>query len=240
LNSPAKRAHSEFPCFVSSSSRLPRSHQAFFLPTWRKQRDTRWYTAVYEGREYNANMDSFPNSEIRTPSPDFRTPSILTDARRASNASIRESSAHANAHSNPRPSMSPHQSITLTEPVRPAFPARLRASARGESHRSMSEAMRIARSREEQEELLDDEEQADDDGCYPPRKNDDPRAPNPHGWLPVYTTIHKIRRLVVASIGRSFHFFPFFLSIALWSCALHDVWREQSLRFFNRTARASR
>ena len=66
----------------------------------------------------------------------------------------------------------------------------------------MSEAMRIARSREEQEELLDDEEQADDDGCYPPRKNDDPRAPNPHGWLPVYTTIHKIRRLIVASIGR--------------------------------------
>jgi hypothetical protein len=104
----------------------------------------------------------------------------------------------------------------------------------------MSEAMRIARSREEQEELLDDEEQADDDGCYPPRKNDDPRAPNPHGWLPVYTTIHKIRRLVVASIGRSFHFLLFFLSIALWSCALHDVWREQSLRFFNRTARASR
>jgi hypothetical protein len=74
----------------------------------------------------------------------------------------------------------------------------------------MSEAMRIARSREEQEELLDDEEQADDDGCYPPRKNDDPRAPNPHGWLPVYTTIHKIRRLVVASIGRSFHSFPSF------------------------------
>lgn len=79
----------------------------------------------------------------------------------------------------------------------------------------MSEAMRIARSREEQEELLDDEEQADDDGCYPPRKNDDPRAPNPHGWLPVYTTIHKIRRLVVASIGRSLPSSPCFLSIAL-------------------------
>jgi len=152
-------------------------------------------------------MSSFPNSETFTPSPPFRTPSILAGTRRASNASVRESSAHANAHSNPRPSMSPNQSVTYTEPVRPAFPARLRASARGESHRSISEAMRIARSREEQEELLDDEEQADDDGCYPPRKNDDPRAPNPHGWLPVYTTIHKIRRLVVASIGRFFHFF---------------------------------
>ena len=191
---------------------------------------------------FNSTMDSFPNSEIRTPSPDYRTPSILAGAtRRASNASIRESSAHARAHSNPG-GMSPHQSITYTEPVRPAFPARLRASARGESHRSMSEAMRIARSREEQEELLDDEEQADDDGCYPPRKNDDPRAPNPHGWLPVYTTIHKIRRLIVASIGRFFQSSPSccFLSIALWSCALHDVRREQSLRFFNRTARASR
>lgn len=152
-------------------------------------------------------MSSFPNSETFTPSPPFRTPSILEGARRASNASILESSAHANAHGGLRPSMSPHQSITYNEPVRPAFPARLRASARGESHRSMSEAMRIARSREEQEELLDDEEQADDDGCYPPRKNDDPRAPNPHGWLPVYTTIHKIRRLVVASIGRSSHLF---------------------------------
>ena len=85
----------------------------------------------------------------------------------------------------------------------------------------MSEAMRIARSREEQEELLDDEEQADDDGCYPPRKNDDPRAPNPHGWLPVYTTIHKIRRLVVASIGRFFHISSSCIPIALWSCALY-------------------
>lgn len=105
----------------------------------------------------------------------------------------------------------------------------------------MSEAMRIARSREEQEELLDDEEQADDDGCYPPRKNDDPRAPNPHGWLPVYTTIHKIRRLVVASIGRSSHLFSLFpVNRALILRLVSHVWREQSLRFFNRTARVSR
>lgn len=151
-------------------------------------------------------MTSFPNSETFSPSPPFRTPTLLAGARKASNASVRESSAHASAHE-PRESMSPpRQGITLTEPVRPSLPSRLTAGARGESHRSMSEAMRIARSREEQEELLDDEEQADDDGCYPPRKNDDPRAPNPHGWLPVYTTIHKIRRLVVASIGRSTHF----------------------------------
>ena len=152
-------------------------------------------------------MTSVPNGE----SPPFRTPSILSAARRSSIASVHESSTHANAHGALSGSMSPRQNITLTEPTRPPMPARLTTGKRGESHRSMSEAMRLARSREEQEELLNEEEEADDDGCYPPRKNDDPRAPNPHGWLPVYTTIHKIRRLIVASIGRFTHcsFFSF-------------------------------
>lgn len=71
---------------------------------------------------------------------------------------------------------------------------------REQSGRSISEAMRLLRSSEEQETLLGDEELADDDGCFPPRKNDDPQAPNPHADLPVYTTIHRIRRLVIASI----------------------------------------
>lgn len=133
----------------------------------------------------------------------FRTPSILATARKASNASVRESSTNAQAYGEPGGASSPGQRVAYTEPERPSLPARLAAGLRGASHRSMNEAMRLARSREEQETLLDDAEQADDDGCYPPRKNDDPRAPNPHGRLPVYTTIHKIRRLVVASIGRS-------------------------------------
>lgn len=60
----------------------------------------------------------------------------------------------------------------------------------------------MERSREEQEALLGSDEEADDDGCYPPRVSDEPRAPNPHATLPVYATIHKIRRLVIASIGR--------------------------------------
>ncbi|PPJ59298.1 hypothetical protein CBER1_04223 [Cercospora berteroae] len=81
---------------------------------------------------------------------------------------------------------------------RPAMPKR--NTFRGGSAKNMQEALRIARRREEQETLLGDHEEADDDGCYPPRKNDDPRAPNPHSSLPVYTTIHKIRRLVIASI----------------------------------------
>lgn len=162
-------------------------------------------------------MTSFARSDTFPPSPDFRTPSILATRRKASNASVRESSAYANAHvgSPDAMSTSPGQHISVSEPHRPSLPARLTAAARGESHRSMSEAMRLARSREEQEELLNDDEQADDDGCYPPRKNDDPRVPNPHGWLPVYTTIHKIRRLVVASIGRSITISIFLLSIAL-------------------------
>lgn len=82
---------------------------------------------------------------------------------------------------------------------RPSMPNR--GSEREQSSRSISEALRLARSREEQETLLGDEEQdADDDGCYPPRKDSIPWQPNPHAKLPVYTTIHRIRRLVITSI----------------------------------------
>jgi hypothetical protein len=92
--------------------------------------------------------------------------------------------------------------VKLTAPQRPDLLKR--NTIRGESVKSVSEALRLARSREEQETLLGDNEQADDDGCYPPRKNDDPRAPNPHSSLPIYITIHKIRRLIIAAIGRSY------------------------------------
>jgi hypothetical protein len=188
---------------------------------------------------------SSPASETFTPSSPFRPPSILSPAPKASSASIRESSAHADAITDsPGASTPPRQHIALTEPTRPALPARLTATARGESHRSMSEALRLARSRQEQEELLDDEEQADDDGCYPPRKNDDPRVPNPHGWLPVYTSIHKIRRLIVASIGRFIHIFHYrcFHLVGHWCCAWFlalslSVYAGGSLRFFNRTCK---
>ena len=91
--------------------------------------------------------------------------------------------------------------ITVEDPPRPSLFRR--NTQRGESVKSVSEALRLARAREEQEELLGEGEQADDDGCYPPRKTDDPRAPNPHSSLPIYTTIHKIKRLITAAIGRS-------------------------------------
>ncbi|KAK3066618.1 hypothetical protein LTR53_016964 [Teratosphaeriaceae sp. CCFEE 6253] len=93
---------------------------------------------------------------------------------------------------------SPGAHIRVSAPERPSLPKR--GTLRGESTKSLSEALRLARSREEQETLLGDHEEADDDGCYPPRSTDAPRTPNPHASLPIYTTIHKIRRLIIASI----------------------------------------
>lgn len=93
--------------------------------------------------------------------------------------------------------------IRLDEPTRPSMFQR--NTFRGQSSKSVSEALRQERSRQEQETLLGAEEQADDDGCYPPRISDAPRKPNPHKSLPVYATIHKIRRLVIATIGESGH-----------------------------------
>nr|POE96930.1 calcium channel yvc1 [Quercus suber] len=88
--------------------------------------------------------------------------------------------------------------ITIAEPTRPRLPKR--NTLRGESSKSVSEALRLARAREEQETLLGEDEEADDDGCYPPRQDDHGRMHNPHKMLPVYTTIHKIRRLILATI----------------------------------------
>lgn len=93
--------------------------------------------------------------------------------------------------------------IRLDEPTRPQLFKR--NTLRGQSSKSVSEALRLERSRQEQETLLGCEEQADDDGCYPPKVSDEPRAPNPHKALPVYTTIQKIRRLVIATIGGNEH-----------------------------------
>lgn len=124
----------------------------------------------------NSYIDPKPNNE--------RTTSFDSDIDRE-----RAESNHVTMAS---PSPSP-------ERLRP--PMIGRKSLRGQSNRSISDAMRLAQSREEQEMLLGDNEEADDDGCFPPRLNDDPRVPNPHASLPVYTTIHRIRRLVIASIG---------------------------------------
>ena len=126
----------------------------------------------------------------------LRRPPWLGEERRESSRSTLEPDESASAYG-----ASPGNGhIQMEEPVRPQLPKR--NTSRNQSTRSISEALRLARSREEQETLLGEEEQADDDGCFPPRQNSDPRAPNPHSALPVYTTIHKIRRLIIASIGR--------------------------------------
>ncbi|KAF1352093.1 receptor-activated Ca2+-permeable cation channel [Delphinella strobiligena] len=88
----------------------------------------------------------------------------------------------------------------MVSPSRDPFRPSLTRDKNGQSSRSISEALAVARRREEQETLLGDGEQADDDGCYPPRKDSIPWQPNPHAGLPLYTTIHRIRRLVIASI----------------------------------------
>ncbi|KAK0308844.1 hypothetical protein LTR01_004723 [Friedmanniomyces endolithicus] len=116
-------------------------------------------------------------------------PTFLEDARINSDPARSESDYDG---------ASPGAHITVEAPPRPALSRR--TTVRGESVKSISEALRLARSREEQETLLGEHEQADDDGCYPPRSMDGPRAPNPHQSLPIYTTIHKIRRLIIASI----------------------------------------
>lgn len=73
-----------------------------------------------------------------------------------------------------------------------------------ESQRTLSDALRSARSREEQETLLPDDDHAGSDGCFngagEPVGTRDYFAPSPHSKLRVYYNIHRIRRLVLAVI----------------------------------------
>lgn len=81
---------------------------------------------------------------------------------------------------------------------------------RRDSLRSFSFAIRAAKAREEQEALLRDQEEEEDPepGEFFPIHgrtwtHNGPRAPNPHAHLPVYRTIHLIRKEVLACIGKS-------------------------------------
>ncbi|CAI6339060.1 unnamed protein product [Periconia digitata] len=72
------------------------------------------------------------------------------------------------------------------------------------AHRTLSDALRAERSREEQETLLGDDDLADADGCL--RQDGQQPGPrqvfyaDPNSALDTYYTIHRIRRLVIASI----------------------------------------
>lgn len=100
-------------------------------------------------------------------------------------------------------------------PKRPASPTRkpsrhiefrkfLKRPHLEESQRTLSDALRAARSREEQETLMPDDDQAGSDGCFngagQPVGPRDIFAPYPHAGLDVYYNIHRIRRLVLAVI----------------------------------------
>lgn len=106
-------------------------------------------------------------------------------------------------------SSSPSEHIRLPSPASSIGKLRPANAPRSQSNRSIREVMRMARENEEQELLIGEDQMADDDGCYPPRQNDDPQAPNPHANLPIYTTIHRIRRLIIATIGRLELVLPF-------------------------------
>src|ERR1700760_2954676 len=72
-------------------------------------------------------------------------------------------------------------------------------------HRTISHALRLAREREESETLLGDIEEhggvADRSGCIGPAGSATwGGQANPWAHLPVYKNIHRIRRLVMASI----------------------------------------
>lgn len=68
--------------------------------------------------------------------------------------------------------------------------ANLNPPARPEMHRTISQALRAVRSREEQETLLGDDGEADDEGCVG-LNSSTYFTPNPHSKLPVYRTIHR-------------------------------------------------
>ncbi|KAF2751639.1 hypothetical protein M011DRAFT_463145 [Sporormia fimetaria CBS 119925] len=80
----------------------------------------------------------------------------------------------------------------------------------GTSHRSLSEAIRGVRSREEPETLLEEDDVADPDGTL--RLDGSSMGPteiffpDPYKHLKVYHTIHRIRRLVRASVEDPYTF----------------------------------
>lgn len=129
---------------------------------------------------------------------DSRSP-VPGHRKKSDDEGRRESDASIDKQTNGNDSYNGH--VRVDEPSRPQLFAR--NTFRAQSSKSVSDAMRQERARQEQETLLGCEELADDDGCYPPRLTDEPIAPNPHKQLPIYTTIHKIRRLVIATIGKT-------------------------------------
>ncbi|CAO2656409.1 Nn.00g052120.m01.CDS01 [Neocucurbitaria sp. VM-36] len=122
---------------------------------------------------------------------------------RLSSNQSRESYDSATAHSNsgeispkrrPSPSRKPSRHIE--------FRKYLKRPHLTESQRTLSDALRAAKSREEQETLMPDDDHAGSDGCFngvgEPVGPRDLFPPYPHADLQVYYNIHRIRRLILA------------------------------------------
>lgn len=98
--------------------------------------------------------------------------------------------------------VSPRRAQSSTGHVR--LPEHLHRPHLSPNYRSLSDALRLVRSREEQETLLGDDEVADPDGCL--REDGGRTGPrevftqDPHKDLRVYYTIQRIRRIVLATI----------------------------------------
>ncbi|KAH7137955.1 hypothetical protein B0J11DRAFT_449702 [Dendryphion nanum] len=144
-----------------------------------------------------------------------RSPLVLTESVGV-NANGNENgngngNPHFNAHPNNPNSGDNGSTDTRSKPLHSAsytghvrIPEHLNRPHLTSNHRTVSDALRAVRSREEQETLLGDDEVADADGCL--REDGDARGPrevfcpDPHAELGVYYTIQRIRRLVLTSI----------------------------------------
>ncbi|ORY06014.1 hypothetical protein BCR34DRAFT_41291 [Clohesyomyces aquaticus] len=95
----------------------------------------------------------------------------------------------------PSPSKSPSLIKSPSSSKHIRIPDHLQRPHLNASHRSLSDALRAVRSREEQETLLGDDEAADPDGCL--REDGLRGGPreifcrDPHQHLPVYYSIHR-------------------------------------------------
>jgi len=105
----------------------------------------------------------------------------------------------AHLDGNPSPPAAPSAYGTFPSPLRDTrhveFRKYLKRPHLTEPQRTLSDALRAAKSREEQETLLPDDDHAGSDGCFngqgEPVGPRDVRAPDPNHQLRVYFNIHR-------------------------------------------------
>ncbi|KAF2731073.1 hypothetical protein EJ04DRAFT_472594, partial [Polyplosphaeria fusca] len=147
-------------------------------------------------------------SQILDPLPVVHSPTSQQPPSPRSAPSPADGAANPRVNGTAEPPLDRRSSAHITIPRHLAHRPHL-SELRSESHRSLSEALRVQRSHEEQETLLGDDEDADADGCLREEGPDAPGeifCPDPHAGLGVYMTIHRIRRIVLATIDDPYTF----------------------------------